>query len=61
MIVIIFGILFILAGITIGLLALMAAGMADRETTAWENTYRPLLWFIIPVIIGVLLIVLRNY
>lgn len=56
---IILGVLFIVAGCVLGFMALFAAGMASRPVTAWEGTWQPLLFFAVPVAIGVLLIVLR--
>ena len=56
---IIFGVLFIIAGIIMGLMAMFGAGMASRQTTRFENTWRPLLWFTIPTSIGIVLLVFQ--
>lgn len=54
---IILGILFIIGGVILGGLSFFAAGMADRAVTAWEGLWTPLIFFLVPVAIGVALIV----
>jgi len=53
---IIFGVILIIVGVCWGLLAMLAAGMADRKTTWMESTGTPMLG-LIPIAFGIALIV----
>lgn len=57
MIAIILGVLLIIFGCAWGFMNLLAAGMASRQVTKWEGTWRPFIWFAGPTVLGVALLV----